>query len=165
VGPADAPARGRIRGGERGIVSSHPSLRPSRQSPETLLRTTGQVARLPSVEARGSERRTVNFAADLREPGSELVDVEVADLSKDGFMMRCSLELEPGAAVWLKLAGFEPMKSEIIWIQDGKAGCRFCTPLYPAILDLIIQSQPAREVRRVFAPPALLPPLPDRHAA
>ena len=146
-------------------MSSHPSYRPPRQSPETLLRTKGQVARLPSVEARGSERRTVNFAADLRESGSELVDVEVADLSKDGFMMRCGLELEPGAIVWLKLAGFEPLKSEIIWIQDGKAGCRFSTPLYPAILDLIIQSQPVREIRRLFAPPARLPPLPDSRAA
>ena len=126
------------------------------------MRTTGQVARLPAVEERGSERRVVNLAADLREPGSEMVDVEVADLSKDGFMMRCPLELEAGATVWLKLAGFAPMKSEVVWVQEGKAGCRFATPLYPAILDMIIENQPKTEVKRLFAPPARLADLPPR---
>ena len=142
-------------------MSMHPSF-VSRSAPgESLLRTTGQVVTMSAGDGRRSERRLVNMAADLSDPDTKRADVEVADLSVDGFMIRCAMELEPKAIVWLKLAGFEPMKAEVMWSEDGKAGCRFRTPLYPAILELIIQSQAVREVRRVFAPPALLPPLPD----
>jgi hypothetical protein len=140
-------------------MSIHPSYRPRRDG-EVLARASGQVARLPAVEARGEERRVVNLAADLRQPGSELVDVEVADLSITGFMMRCPLDVDPGAVVWLKLDGCTPMKSEVVWVQDGKAGCRFVTPLYPALLDQIIENQPKPEIRRLFTPPAAAAPAP-----
>ena len=133
-------------------MSCHPSFRSGRDNEKTLLRTTGQVARLPV--GRGAERRVVNLAADLREEGSQLADVEVADLSTDGFMMHCPLDLAPGALVWLKLSGFAPMKAEIVWAQDGKAGCRFSTPLYPAILDQIIAGQAKPAGKRLFTPPA-----------
>jgi hypothetical protein len=136
-------------------MSSHPTFRSGRDNEKTLLRTTGQVARLPV--GRGAERRVVNLAADLREEGSQLADVEVADLSTDGFMMRCPLDLAPGALVWLKLSGCAPMKAEIVWAQDGKAGCRFTTPLYPAILDQIIAGQAKPGVRRLFTPPVPQP--------
>jgi hypothetical protein len=137
-------------------MTIHPSYKPRRPDGEMLTRASAQVARLPAVEARGEERRVVNLAADLRQPGSELVDVEVADVSTNGFMMRCPLDLEPGAMIWLKLAGTTPMKSEVIWVQDGRAGCRFVTPLYPALLDQIIENQPKPELKRLFAPPARL---------
>ena len=131
-------------------MSCHPSFRPQRDNEKTLLRTTGQVARLPV--GRGVERRVVNLAADLREEGSQVADVEVADLSTDGFMMHCALDLPPGTLVWLQLSGVPPMKAELIWAQDGKAGCRFSTPLYPAILEQIIASQVKPGIRRLFGP-------------
>ena len=139
-------------------MSCHPSFRSGPEPEKTLLRTTGQVARLPV--GRGAERRVVNLAADLREEGSQVADVEVADLSTDGFMIHCSLDLAPGAVVWLKLAGVAPMKAEIVWAQDGKAGCRFSTPLYPSMLDQIIANQSKPGVRRLFTPPE-----PGRNAA
>ena len=139
-------------------MSCHPSFRSGRDNEKTLLRTTGQVARLPV--GRGAERRVVNLAADLREEGSQLADVEIADLSTDGFSIRCPLDLEPGALVWLKLSGFAPMRAEVIWAQDGKAGCRFGTPLYPAILDQIVAGQAKPGVKRLFTPPD-----PNRDAA
>ena len=142
-------------------MSCHPSFRPSREEEKTLLRTKGQIARLPV--GRGAERRVVNLAADLREEGAELADVEVADLSTDGFMIHCPLDLEPGAGVWLKLTGFAPMKAEIVWAQDGKAGCRFALPLYPAVLELIIASQARPRAKRLFTPP--VPGQADRNAA
>ena len=141
----------------------HPSYRP-RRAGEMLDRATGQVARLPLVEARGDERRVVNLAADARQPGSELVDVEVADLSTTGFMMRCGLDVEAGAVVWLKLAGCTPMRAEVVWVRDGKAGCRFVTPLYPALLDQIIDNQPRPELRRLFTPPVPAAQRPARPA-
>jgi hypothetical protein len=146
-------------------MSTHPSFRPSRPPAELLLRTTGQVVRLTSFDGRGEGRRIVNLAADLREAGAESADVEVADLSTGGFRIICPLDLAPGATIWLKLAGFAPMKSEIIWAEDGKAGCRFCEPLYPSVLDEIVQSQPKSGVRRLFTPPAPRAALPESRAA
>ena len=116
------------------------------------------------MDARGYERRVVNLAADLREPGSELVDVEVADLAQEGYMMRCALALEPGAVVWLKLPGFAAMKSEVIWAEDGKAGCRFATPLYRSIIELIIAAQPKSDSERLFTHPAMSPQATHRAA-
>ena len=132
-------------------MSCHPSFRSGREEEKMLLRTTGQVARLPV--GRSAERRVVNLAADLREEGSQHADVEIADLSTDGFQMHCPLDLEPGATVWLKLSGQPPMKAEIIWAQDGKAGCRFTVPLYPSELDQIIANQSKPGARRLFTPP------------
>lgn len=132
-------------------MSCHPSFRAGPEEEKVLLRTTGQVARLPV--GRSAERRVVNLAADLREEGSQLADVEVADLSTDGFMMRCPLDLEPGASVWLKLSGQPPMKAEIVWARDGRAGCRFATTLYPATLDEIIAGQAKPGAKRLFTPP------------
>jgi hypothetical protein len=130
-----------------------------------LLRTTGQLAQLPAVEARGAERRRVNLAADLREPGSSMVDVEVADLSTEGFMVRGGFALEIEATVWLKLAGFAPMRSEVVWIEDGKAGCKFAEPLYSAELEMIIESQPKSGQKRLFTPPTRRIDEPDSQAA
>ena len=66
-----------------------------------------QLAILPVSEGRQAERRVVNLAARLREPGATIVDAEVLNLSIDGFMAESDLKLEPGANVWLKLPGLE----------------------------------------------------------
>jgi hypothetical protein len=146
-------------------MSTHPSFRSGHRPPSTFTKTAAQLARLPEGDGRSSERRVVNLAADLREPGSVMVDIEVGDLSTDGFMMRCDLEVEPGAIVWLKLPGFAPTKSEVIWSQDGKAGCRFAVPLYPAELETIIESQPKRDIKRLFTPPTAPIPVERPEAA
>lgn len=137
-------------------MSMHPSGASDRPPVEKLSWVLGQVARLPGVdESRGSERRLVNLAADLREPGSFLVDVEVCDLSCEGFGISGAFELEAGAVVWLKLPGFAPMKAETIWVDEGKAGCRLATPLYQSELQLIVDSQRKAPVRNAFGPASL----------
>jgi hypothetical protein len=113
-----------------------------------------QLATLPSSEGRRSERRVVNLAADLRESGACVAEVEVTDISEDGFMMRsdAGLDFEIGSFAWLKLPGFEAFKSQVIWIKDGRLGARFLTPLYPAILALILKPEPRSKPRRLFGP-------------
>ena len=96
-----------------------------------------QLAVLPVVEGRQAERRIVNLAARLREPGATIVDAEVVNLSTDGFMAESALKLEPGACVWLKLPGLEPQNSRCAWCEDGKAGFQFATPLHPATVEML----------------------------
>ena len=90
----------------------------------------GQLAILPSPEGRTAERRIVNLAARLREPGASIFDAEVKNLSTDGFMATVPVALEPGTTVWLRLPGLEPQNSRVVWFEDGKAGFQFANPIH-----------------------------------
>jgi hypothetical protein len=97
-----------------------------------------QLAILPMMEGRSAERRIVNLAARLREPGARIADAEVMNLSSDGFMAVTDLPLETGASAWLKVAGLSPKCARVVWTEDGKIGFQFVEPLHPATLDLIV---------------------------
>ncbi len=99
--------------------------------------TRGQLAILPVREGRRADRRIVNLAARLRDPGAELADVDIQNLSLEGFMARGHADLEVGAHVWLKLSGLEPQSSRVIWVEEDKAGFQFLTPLHPAVLNML----------------------------
>ena len=109
-----------------------------------------QLAILPVVEGRQAERRIVNLAARLREPGATIVDAEVINLSTDGFMAESDLKLEPGANVWLKLPGLEPQNSRCAWTEDGKAGFQFATPLHPLTVEMLAEANRKPPVKNHF---------------
>ena len=111
-----------------------------------------QLAILPVLDGRSAERRIVNLAARLREPGARIVDAEVMDLSTDGYMAVTDLELEAGASVWLKLPGLEPQNSRVVWTEDGKTGFQFATPLHPATLELVVRPTASRCPSAISAP-------------
>lgn len=100
----------------------------------------GQLAQLPTAEGRRTERRIVNLAASLREPGATVADVEVHNLSADGFMAHTDMPLEVGASVYLKLPGLEAQKSQVAWVEDGKAGFQFAAPLHRGTLEQLVSS-------------------------
>jgi hypothetical protein len=112
----------------------------------------GQLAVLPVADGRSAERRIVNLAARLRDPGATIAEVEVRDLSTDGFMAETSLTLETGATIWLKLPGLEPQNSRVAWSEDGKIGCQFSTPLHPLTLEMLVKSARKPPVRGHFGP-------------
>jgi hypothetical protein len=112
----------------------------------------GQLAILPLPDGRTAERRIVNLAARLREPGATITDAEVLDLSTDGFMALCELVLEPGTTVWLKLPGLEPQNSRVVWAEAGKTGFQFATPLHHATLELLVQTSRRPAPKRHFGP-------------
>jgi len=111
-----------------------------------------QLAILPPPDGRTAERRIVNLAARLREPGATIVDAEVRDLSTDGFMAETNLVLEPGAIVWLKLPGLEPQNSRVAWAEEGKVGCQFATPLHPLTLEMLVRTSRKPPVKGHFGP-------------
>ena len=102
--------------------------------------TKAQLAVLPENEGRRATRRIVNLAAHLGDPGASISDVEVGNLSTDGFMAQGELNLEPGATVWLKIAGLEPQNCRVVWVEEGKAGFEFATPLHPATVELVVSA-------------------------
>jgi hypothetical protein len=117
-----------------------------------LFVSKGQLAILPVAEGRSAERRIVNLAARLREPGARVVDAEVLDLSTDGYSAVTDLVLDSGTTVWLKLPGLEPQNSRVVWAEDGKAGFQFATPLHPLTLELLVQTARKPTPKRHFGP-------------
>ncbi len=117
--------------------------------------TRGQLAQLPQGEGRRSQRLLVNFAASIREAGASVVDAEVQNLSVTGFMAETDMKVEIGARVFLKLPGMEPLGSEVRWIEDGKVGFEFTSPLHPATLDMLTSQQKKGMVKNHFGPGAL----------
>jgi len=113
--------------------------------------TKGQLAILPA-DGRRAERRVVNLAARLRDPGASLTDVDVVNLSTDGFMAQSEVALEPGATVWLKLPGLEPQHCRVVWAEEGKAGFEFANPLHPATLELLVAAGRKAIPRGHFGP-------------
>lgn len=109
-----------------------------------------QLAILPLPEGRQAERRVVNLAARLRDPGARIGDADVMNLSTDGFMAETELELEPGTFVWLKLAGLEPQQSRCVWVEDGKAGFQFTAALHPATVEMLAEANRKPPVRNHF---------------
>jgi len=113
-----------------------------------------QLAILPVADGRSAERRIVNLAARLREPGASIAEAEVRDLSTDGFMAETALApgLETGATVWLKLPGLEPQNSRVVWAEDGKIGCQFATPLHPLTLEMLVKAGKKPALKGHFGP-------------
>lgn len=101
--------------------------------------TKAQLAILPLPEGRKAERRIVNLAARLRDPGASIIEVDIVNLSTDGFMAQ-EVALEVGTHVWLKLPGLEPQNCRVVWNEDGKAGFEFATPLHRATIELLVMT-------------------------
>jgi hypothetical protein len=112
------------------------------------------IAILPTPEGRRAERRILNLAASLREPGASIADAEVLNLSATGFAAESDAALETGAQIWLKLPGLEPTASRVVWVDGRKAGFEFVTPLHPATLETVTAAARKPPVKRHFGPGA-----------
>ena len=115
------------------------------------------LAILPTPDGRRAERRIVNLAASLREPGASLADAEVVNLSVTGFAAETEAKVERGDHVWLKLPGMEPTNCRVVWTEEGKAGFEFLTPLHPATLELVVAAGRKPPVKRHFGAGAFRP--------
>ena len=113
--------------------------------------TRAQLAILPIREGRKADRRVVNLAARLRDPGATLIEVDILNLSTDGFMAR-GVQLEVGTYVWLRVTGLEPQNCKVIWNEEGKAGFEFTTPLHSATVELLIVNNRKPPPKNHFGP-------------
>ena len=113
--------------------------------------THAQLAILPLPNGRRAERRIVNLAARLREHGASLLDIEIVNLSTDGFMA-LNATVEVGAYVWLKVPGLEPQACRVVWKEDDKAGFEFVTPIHNATIELLVLNNRKPMVKNHFGP-------------
>ena len=65
-------------------------------------------------------------------------EIDVVDLSPEGFRAETSFTLWPGTIVWLTLPGLAPLEAVIAWRDRFKYGCAFSKPLHPAVFEHIV---------------------------
>ncbi|WP_394648446.1 pilus assembly protein PilZ [uncultured Sphingomonas sp.] len=75
--------------------------------------------------------------AHLRDKGQTRFEIDVVDLSSEGFRAETSFTLWPGTIVWLTLPGLAPLEAVIAWRDRFKYGCAFSKPLHPAVFEHI----------------------------
>lgn len=97
-------------------------------------------AAAPMAEAtpRAAARKAVSIRAVMRRQGESKFDANVADLSESGFRVTSHYAIPMGAQVWLTLPGLAAVPAIVAWSSGHSLGCRFETPLHPAVLDRVI---------------------------
>lgn len=103
-----------------------------------------ELSQIPISDGRKAERRIVNLAGALRDSGAKTSAIVVIDVSLGGFKADVPEPIEEGTEVWLKLSGFEPRRSRVVWTNGKEIGCEFEWPLHQAELDQIIAPAPRR---------------------
>ena len=78
---------------------------------------------------RRAERRAVEESARLRPNGWSSLEVEMIDVSEEGFRARCEARVPPGSGVTLDVAGIGPVDAQVEWQRDGEIGARFVAPI------------------------------------
>ena len=99
---------------------------------------------LPVHEAkpRIAARKAVSIRATLRRQGESKFHANVADLSESGFRVESHYAIPMGAQVWLTLPGLAAIPAIVAWSSGHSLGCRFESPLHPAVLDRVIAAGP-----------------------
>ena len=92
---------------------------------------------------RRAARKPVSIHATLRRQGESKFNANVADLSESGFRVESHYLMPNGAQVWLTLPGLAAIPATVAWSSGNSLGCRFDTPLHPAVLDRVIAAAKA----------------------
>lgn len=109
-----------------------------------------ELSQIPISDGRKAERRIVNLAGALRESGAKAAPIVVIDVSTGGFKADVPEPVEEGCEVWLKVPGFTPLRSRVVWTNGKEIGCEFECPLHQAEVEQIVSPAPRRVPKGVF---------------
>ena len=90
---------------------------------------------------RKAPRFPVEFEALIRKQGGGRFNVVVYDLSTHGFKIAPHADLPVGSLIWIRVPGLESLAARVAWGDYEWAGCEFETPLHPAVLDRLVQTE------------------------
>jgi hypothetical protein len=90
-------------------------------------------------QKRRDDRVPLRVHATLRERGGSKYEVTVFDLSRSGCRCEVLFATPPGSIIWIQIPGMAPIQTEIVWREGFLAGCKFATPLHPAIFDNLLK--------------------------
>lgn len=93
---------------------------------------------IAAQEDRSAPRTRIMIPAQLRASGSRAFQTVVNDLSLSGFSATALNRMHPGSVCWLTLPGLESLQAEVVWWENGVAGCAFANLLSPIVHDNIL---------------------------
>lgn len=109
-----------------------------------------QLSVLPHDERRHAPRRTVNFAAAIRQKGATTRDAIVHNVGAGGCKMEVRAPVQVGDEVWVKFPGIEAKRSKVVWVDPPMLGCQFAVPLYAAELESIAPADQPLNARGLY---------------
>jgi hypothetical protein len=87
---------------------------------------------------RRESRREEVFHRARATNGSEVVPIQLVNVSSGGFMARTEADIEPGTTLTLRLPVVGERAVEVRWALAGRIGCQFARPIDVAqYLDLL----------------------------
>lgn len=84
-------------------------------------------------------RRSVSIEATIKQVDTAEFRSLLRDLSPEGFQLFCASSLRADRTLMIKIAHLAKLPAEIRWAEGNSYGCRFKTPLYPAVFDHILR--------------------------
>ena len=103
----------------------------------TMQNTLGRYE-IAAQEDRSAPRTKIMIPAQLRASGNRAFQTVVNDLSLSGFSATAINRMHAGSVCWLTLPGLESLQAEVVWWENGMAGCAFSNLLSPIVLDNIL---------------------------
>jgi hypothetical protein len=103
-----------------------------------LLPKTQTRYQVAAQEDRSAPRTRLSIPAQFRQSGGRAFQTSLLDLSLSGFSASSISRLQPGTICWLTLPGLESLQAEVIWWEDGIAGCAFQRLMSPIVHDNLI---------------------------
>jgi len=93
---------------------------------------------LLTPDQRKAVRHPVKLEATVLNIALVPIPAIMSDLSTSGFHPALPEPLEPGAQIEIALSGLETLTAEVVWCENGEAGCRFLKPLHHALLEAAV---------------------------
>jgi len=93
---------------------------------------------LAAQEDRSAPRTRIMIPAQLRASGMRAFQTIVNDLSLSGFSASSVNRMHKGTLCWLTLPGLESLQAEVVWWENGLAGCAFAHLLSPIVHDNLL---------------------------
>ena len=102
------------------------------------MRLRAELERGAAYDRRRYLRHPTSLGGGLAVNLKTSVDVTVTDLSVGGCGITSTVELEPGARVWIRLPGLENRPARVVWSDGDRAGLSFDMPFHPAVVDRFV---------------------------
>jgi hypothetical protein len=95
---------------------------------------------------RATHRLGLTVRCDVRQGCEPWAKIVLMDMSRTGFRIAWSPRYKPGAKLWIRIPGLQPLSATIRWQSQSGVGCEFSSPLYEPVFEHFA-SQAASEMR------------------
>jgi hypothetical protein len=92
-----------------------------------------------AAETERPPRTSIAVEAFLRRAGKPSYRVATTDLSAAGCKCEFVDRPEMGETVWIKFGSLQALEAKVSWIAGFNAGLNFCTPIHPAVFEMLVQ--------------------------